>query len=275
MKYYRWGFNNPAYNDQFYISSGGFEKPHPKHNYGPMGRSGYMIHCVASGRGIFKSGGKTYYLKKGDIFYIEPHKTTYMEADKDNPWTFYWVRFVGNLVPKYMNRINISYKNPIMNNKDLPTVFRDIIAILEYSKNPEPKDFYYQSKMFSILNAMQLHFPKNTSNKNISQSTDIYSNALRYIANNYEEQINVHDLVKYLNIDRSYLFRIFKKHGQTNPQEYITNYRLRKASEMLKNKNNTVEYVALSCEFLSYQSFFRFFKKKYGISPSTYKNKFL
>lgn len=64
MKYYRWGFNNQDYNAQFYVSSGGFEKPHPCHSYGPMGRSGYMIHCVTGGHGIFKSNGKVYHLKK-------------------------------------------------------------------------------------------------------------------------------------------------------------------------------------------------------------------
>ena len=129
--------------------------------------------------------------------------------------------------------------------------------------------------MFSILHALQLHFPKESTKNKVLQTTDIYDRALRYIANNYEEQISVHDLVGYLNIDRSYLFRIFKKHSQTNPQEFITNYRLAKASELLKSKNNTVEYVALSCGFLSYQSFFRFFKKKYGISPTQYKKKYL
>ncbi|GAA3638707.1 AraC family transcriptional regulator [Lactobacillus hamsteri] len=275
MKYYRWGFNNQTYNDQFYISSGGFEKPHPKHSYGPMGRSGYMIHCITGGHGIFKSNGITYHLKEGDMFYIEPHKTTYMEADEKDPWTFYWVRFVGNLVPKYMNRINLSSKNAVMNQNDLPTVFQDVIDIVEYSKNTGPRDFYYQSKMLNILNSLQLHYPKPSLHNNIPTATDIYDRALRYISNNYEEQISVHDLVKYLNIDRSYLFRIFKKYSHTNPQDFITDYRLRKASEMLKSKENNIEYVGLSCGFVSYQSFFRFFKKKYGISPSDYKKKYL
>ncbi|WP_257617211.1 helix-turn-helix domain-containing protein [Lactobacillus gasseri] len=49
---------------------------------------------------------------------------------------------------------------------------------------------------------------------------------------------------------------MFKKHSRTNLQSFITNYRLLKASELLKNNDNSIEYVALSCGFLSYQSFF-------------------
>lgn len=274
MKYYRWGFNNQEYNDQFYISSGGFEKPQPKHSYGPMGRSGYMLHCVTGGHGTFVSNDKKYHLKKGDIFYIEPHKSTYMEADEKEPWTFYWVRFIGNLVPKYMSRIDLSYKKPIMNINQTPEVFKNIIKIVEYSKHEGKNDFYYQARMFDILNTLQKNFPAQQLDSNVKEAIDLYYQAMRYISNNYEEQISVHDLVNYLSIDRSYLFRIFKKHSGTNPQDFITNYRLRKASELLKNKDNSIEYVALSCGFLSYQSFFRFFKKKYGISPSTYQNRY-
>lgn len=274
MSYYRWGFNNEAYNAQFYISSGGFEKPHPNHSYGPMGRSGYMIHCVTSGQGIFISNGKTYHLTKGDMFYIEPNKSIYMEADKDNPWTFYWIRFIGNLVPTYMDKINLTYKNAVMHERDLPIVFKNVIDIVEHSKHDGFKDFYYQAKMFSILNDLQKYYPKPFNPINNKQGIDIYQEAKQYIINNYDTPISVHDLVNYLNIDRSYLFRIFKSQSNSSPQEFITNYRLRKASELLKEKNNSVEYVALSCGFPSYQSFFRFFKKKYNLSPSTYKEKY-
>ncbi|MDE7050106.1 MAG: AraC family transcriptional regulator [Lactobacillus sp.] len=274
MTYYRWGFNNESYNDQFYISSGGFEKPHPNHSYGPMGRSGYMLHCVTGGKGIFISDDKTYHLKKGDIFYIEPHKPIYMEADKKDPWTFYWVRFIGNLVPKYMDKINLTTKNAVMKAEELPHVFKNVIDIVEYSKNDGFKDFYYQAKMFSILTDLQHHFPKPFVSIKNKQGLDIYQEAKQYIINNYDTPIIVHDLVKYLNIDRSYLFRLFKSQTNSSPQEFITNYRLRKASELLKEKNNSVEYVALSCGFPSYQSFFRLFKKKYDISPSIYKEKY-
>lgn len=171
-----------------------------------------------------------------------------------------------------MERINLTYKNPIMTKRELPNVYQNVIDIVEHSKADGPKDFYYQSKMFAILNDLESHFPK--SFNSAPQTSDLYDQALRYIINNYEEQITVNDLVNYLNIDRSYLFRIFKKHSSNSPQEFLINYRLDKASELLKNSENSVEYVALSCGFLSYQSFFRFFKKKYGISPSSYQKKY-
>lgn len=274
MKYYRWGFNNQDYNDQFYVSSGGFEKPHPKHSYGPMGRSGYMIHCITGGTGIFVYNQRTYHLKKGDFFFIKPHKLSYMEADEKDPWSFYWVRFVGNLVAKYISRINFTDQNVVLKQADFPLIFQDVIDINEFSKSSGPRDFYYQTKLFDILQHLQTAFPNENQQNKFLQGSDIYQKAYRYLQNNYDDQITVRDLVSYLNIDRTYLYRIFKKYSHQSPQKFITNYRLEKASELLKDSSNSIEYTALSCGFSSYQSFIRFFKKKYNISPSQYQKNF-
>lgn len=184
----RWGFNNQAYNAQFYISSGGFEEPEPDHSYGPMGRSGYMIHVVTGGKGLFVSEGQKYELGAGSMFYIEPHKTTYMKADHDDPWTFYWIRFVGNLVPKYMNRINLTAEKPVMNRQDLPQVFDKVIDIVNYSQVAGPHDFYYQAQLFEILHELQLFYPKEKTALKLPQATDLFQQATRYVANNYETQ---------------------------------------------------------------------------------------
>lgn len=274
MNYYRKIFNNEEYNSGCYISSGGFEKTKPKHSYGPMGRSGYMIHCITSGQGTFISNGKTYHLKKGDIFYIEPHKMTYMEADSTDPWNFYWIRFIGNTIPTYMHRISISYKNPVFSQTQVPGVYECIKKIVTTAFTPGLHDFFYQAQLFKILNILQEHFPTNRQVIKNQSNNELFKSATRFIANHFEEHISVQDLVTYLNIDRSYAYRIFKKYANKSPQEFITDYQLNKACEMLKDKNNNIEYVALSCGFLNYQSFFRFFKKKYNFSPSEYQKKY-
>ncbi|MBP2057943.1 AraC-like DNA-binding protein [Lactobacillus colini] len=274
MNYYRKVFNNEEYNSACYISSGGFEKLEPNHSYGPMGRSGYMIHCVTSGKGTFISNGKTYHLKQGDIFYIEPYKTTYMEADSADPWSFYWIRFIGNIIPTYMKRISLSHKNPLISRTQAPGVYECIKKIVTTSFTPGNHDFFYQSKLFEALNILQIHFPNRNQKLNFPSTNDLFQSATRYITNHYEEHVSVQDIVDYLNIDRSYAYRIFKKYAQKSPQDFITDYQLDKACEMLKDPANSVEYVALSCGFSSYQSFFRFFKKKYLISPSKYQEKY-
>ena len=65
-----------------------------------------------------------------------------------------------------------------------------------------------------------------------------------------------------------------RKHNMS-PQEYINQYRLQKASELLKSPEGTIESVAYSSGFKTYQSFFKMFKKYYAISPLAFREKYV
>lgn len=273
MMSYRWGFNNLSYNEQIYVSSGGYEKRSPGHTYGPAGRSGYMIHCITSGHGIFVSNNKVYHLGKDDMFFIQPHKEIMMKADEKDPWGYYWIRFVGDLISKYMKRIGISYKNPIMKRKSLPGVFSRVVGIAEYSKLDCHHDFYYQAQLLEILDLLQKKYPKEQRFKKILKGKDIYSTAALYILNNYDHPLSIKKLADKQNIERTYLFRIFKKNSGKSPSEFITALRLQKGIELLKTPDLTIKEVALASGFPSYQSFFRVFKLHFNISPEDFRDK--
>ncbi|HJB27421.1 MAG TPA: AraC family ligand binding domain-containing protein, partial [Candidatus Blautia faecavium] len=63
----------------------GYETCAPSHSYGPIVRSGYLIHYILGGKGIYKTDGKIYSLSEGDAFLIRPNTLIYYEADKYHP----------------------------------------------------------------------------------------------------------------------------------------------------------------------------------------------
>ena len=73
----------------------GREECAPSHSYGPVVRSGYLIHYILSGKGIYKANGRIYHLGEGDAFLICPNSLIYYEADKYHPWTYTWIGFQG------------------------------------------------------------------------------------------------------------------------------------------------------------------------------------
>ena len=48
----------------------GYETCEPGHSYGPVVRSGYLIHYILKGKGIYKTDGHIYQLSEGDAFLI-------------------------------------------------------------------------------------------------------------------------------------------------------------------------------------------------------------
>lgn len=267
-------FSNEQYNPYLYLTSGGYEATTPSHQYGPLGRSGYMLHYISDGKGTFISNNVTYHLKKGDFLYIEPQKTVTMTADETDPWSFYWIRFTGDLIKQYMSRINISYQNPVLSIKDTSVVPQKIVEIVNYSQDPNKSDFMYNAKLLEILNSLYNILPNSSKDQTSSQDI-IYTKALYYIRNNYESPISINDVVAYLSIDRTYLYKLFKDNMNIGPKEYLTRYRLKKAAELLKVSEESIVFIAQSCGFPSYQRFARVFHKYMGYSPSEYKKNFL
>ena len=58
--------------------------------------------------------------------------------------------------------------------------------------------------------------------------------ALRYIEANYAHSVNIQVIADHLNIERTYLYRLFKDITGVSPQEYLLDYRIRRACSLLK-----------------------------------------
>ena len=95
--------------------------------------------------------------------------------------------------------------------------------------------------------------------------------AIKYIEENYRRKILTNEmLADVCNISEVYLRKLFKKHLNTTPKQYISDIRLQKAKYLLKEGALKVNVVAEECGFDSSYNFCRFFKNKTGTTPSEY-----
>ena len=75
----------------------GMERNYPSHSFGPNIRDYYLIHFILEGKGVFINPKKQYELEKGDAFLIRPGEVCTYKADNDEPWTYIWIGFNGNM----------------------------------------------------------------------------------------------------------------------------------------------------------------------------------
>lgn len=94
---------------------------------------------------------------------------------------------------------------------------------------------------------------------------------MEYIAYHYEDPISLDDIAASANISRSEALRCFHVGIQTTPVQYLNNYRLNRAKEMLLSTADTVTTVASVTGFDNVGYFCRVFKKKYGNSPNAFR----
>lgn len=67
---------------------------------------------------------------------------------------------------------------------------------------------------------------------------------LQYINEHYSEDISLDKLAASANVSKSECLRCFKESIQITPYKYLTEYRLSKAAELLKNTDESIGNIA-------------------------------
>lgn len=241
------------------------------HYWGPGIRDYYLIHYVISGKGIFQTKNKTYNIESGNAFLIEPNTLAYYAADKNDPWEYVWVGFNGINAKHYISQIYLSSACPVLTCKVNNELEKCIEDMLSYSHEQIGRDIILLSCLYKFI----YHLTKSIDNPLSNLQTDIgekyVKDAAMYISNNYSSNIKISDVAKYINITRAYLFRLFKKYLHTSPQEFLINFRMERACELLSNSNFTVNHIARSVGYRDVLLFSKIFKKIIGVAPTEYR----
>lgn len=108
----------------------------------------------------------------------------------------------------------------------------------------------------------------------LSVSSHIYRQALKYIYDNYMNDFTLSDMAKALNYSPSYLRHKFTEQSGKTIIQTLNSVRLSQSTVLLKTTNLSVTRIAAECGFCDGNYFSTVFKKKYGISPKEYRKSF-
>lgn len=128
--------------------------------------------------------------------------------------------------------------------------------------NREKLRYYYINNINRVSGAksfgnLEQQFVSNL-NKNIEKNID-------------NSSFSVENLAESLNVSRVQLYRKVKAIFNENVSDYINNFRLEQARNMLQDSELTISEIAYKNGFSSPNYFSTVFKNKYGVSPNTFR----
>lgn len=232
-----------------------------------------VIHYVTKGYGTFKFNGKVYNLKQGDIFILLKGMQVEYVASIDDPWEYYWIGFSGSNANEYLNRTSIT-NSCVANCEENSKIPKIILNMCEISKTYNPSrsdDILLLKELYSLLYALIEEFPKPFEYKDKELHTYI-QDALNFINSNYMHSITVQEIADYVNLSRSYLYKMFIKNLGISPQRYLINLRMYKATLLLKGTKLPIGEVASSVGYSDSLLFSKTFSKHFSMSPLNYRN---
>ena len=107
------------------------------------------------------------------------------------------------------------------------------------------------------------------------QHNDLIQKTAEYVRNNYHRNITLEEISNAVFLSPRYLNSIFKAEEGLTIFEYITKCRMDAAKELLLNDNAKVQDIAEAVGYNNVQSFIRFFKMHYSMTPVEYRRKSL
>ena len=138
------------------------------------------------------------------------------------------------------------------------------------------KTEFYVYEVLCLLSLLWLEVCQNiqTSTENTDTVMGLrMQKFLQYISEHYGEDISLDSLAGSANVSKSECLRCFKASMQSTPYKYLTEYRLSKAAELLKNSDKPIGMIADSVGFRQNSHFGKCFKEKTGFSPRDYRKK--
>lgn len=250
----------------------GWERCTPAHSFGPAARNHYLFHYILSGTGTLmaddsKGVTQTYSIKSMQGFMIFPNQITTYVADKQLPWEYVWLEFDGLRVKSLLDTIGLSLDKPVYHarNKSL----REDMAneMLYISRHKDESPFHLIGHLYLFLDYL-LRSAADEQLEHGSKLREFYIHeALTYIEHNFQNEITIEDIAGVCGLNRTYFGKIFKEALGKTPQEFLLNYRMLKAAELLKLTSLSIGDVGLAVGYANQMHFSRAFKNNYDISP--------
>lgn len=255
---------------EFHLCFCGYAQCNPLHSFGPAARPNYIIHYILDGKGFYQVGDRKYELSKGQGFLIEPETLTFYQADKEEPWTYLWIGFGGTRAGYRLHDIGLNSGQLIFQCSYGNELKQIVLSMLKHTQSTTTNIYFLQGKLYEFFSVLSRDSALEATQE-ISQENNYIQEAISFIRNHYSKGISVTDVAEHLNVNRSYLYALFKNALDMSPKEFLTKFCVSRAKEQLTLTDFSIEHIAHSCGYHDALVFSKAFKAQIGLTPREYR----
>lgn len=240
----------------------------------------YEIFYLKTGQCTYTVNKHKYHLEAGDIFIVAPGEShqTYYEGSIPCERITVYCKF-DQLIPGFWenhHELKSKFRSTskiVLNPLSIP----NINIIFDQMLKEHDLPMIYSEEVMTLLLCQLLLciersgiFVYESLKQQYNPTLDI-EHALRYIDLNYNLQITLEDVAETINLAPTYLSRKFKKVTGLTFKEYLTQIRIKQASQALLTTDDSITKIAMDCGFMSSNYFKDSFRKMTGVSPRAFR----
>lgn len=252
--------------------------------------SAFEIDYMDKGSVDFQTSEETIHLNQGDAIFINSGVLHSYHTCNNEEFRIYAHIFDVSFLSGYYNDIiDTRYVLPILQCADLNSflirsdnsqgikMLSELINITELFRN-EPEGFefdvrYRLSVFWRMLLGETIEIRKNAKARRNSDGERMKL-MMGFIQENFKEDLTLDEIAASANIGRRECIRCFQRSIGDTPVNYLNNYRIRMAAQMLAGTSDSVTFICEECGFSSASYFGKVFRETMGITPLKYRKQF-
>lgn len=234
-------------------------------NRNHSGRLDYYFIYLAEGKFEVIVGKTQGTVEAGEILVIPP-RHYYKIHCSGNPVYFLCVHFTGYNAERILAENNIKVfpgRNCLDPNNHLLQRFKTLFEAFA-------KDDEFRSRELACL-LERLLIEAGRAKKKFASSSSKLTKSIRYINENYIENIKISDLAQMETMCLTAYNKKFKAQMGMTPSNYIIALRINMAKELLETSSISIKEISSICGYDNFNFFARIFKKHTGLSPTEYR----
>lgn len=151
-----------------------------------------------------------------------------------------------------------------ISHSQLPDVTSELYAAIEDNSSPEALESLLYDTAVKVCGDFSSILKK--------QRNPYIKAALDYISQHYaDSDLSLNEIADALGVAPNYLSNLFSKNTGMKLFDYITDFRVKKALELLRTTDETVNTISLKSGFSTPRNFIRVFKKAMDTTPGAYR----
>ena len=240
----------------------------------------YELLCVVRGCVSYIVEGHKYKLSEGALMLMRSSETHKLVVEKSTEYE----RYVLNFSPSLVSKIGLSrellspFKEREIGEKNLYLAeeFKYLPPAVYFERAfSDKKSLSENDVIISLLSSLLCEIKRAFDNKEefTTRKRSVSEKIISYINDNLKNDITIEKIANSLHISKTQVSREFKGAVGTSVYDYVLTKRLILFNKRLGKEKN-IQKLSQECGFHDYSSFYRLYKKRFGISPtSCIKNK--
>ncbi|WP_220194350.1 helix-turn-helix domain-containing protein [Ktedonospora formicarum] len=245
--------------------------------------------CYAyQGQGLFHFGGTNYTVRAGDVFIAKPGVAHEIISSTEDPLGIYFWSYTlceqeekgDGPISKIDALLRAYLTSPSVVSDHTPSMLRTLELLTEEGIHREPGYVQVvQGLVVKLLldTARAIVDPGMLGGSPIppaySPEEIVTQTIKRYLSDNYARAITMRDLASQVHLSERHTARLFRKVTGDSIMHYLTQMRLMKASQLLRDRQATlsIKEIAQSCGYPDVRYFTTLFHQRTGLTPALFR----